>query len=319
MDVEQFKKVIQKNRKQLIPRPNELVDLVLQESPYHDEDSDFFLANANEILYFLRKGSWEKYLLLEKELDKVLMGALIQEDPSIMKYFSERDDKAVITLEDVQDIVANFLEHHGGYLFELSKSHTNSRRSRAGKEFEFIVETILLRCGIMFDNQGVIGSKLFNTERLGKLVDFVIPGVVEYDTERRKCSLVSMKTSLRERWQEVPEEMKRTGAQEMFLLTLDSGISSNTIESLSSHNITLVVPDDLKLSKYQSYRSVYGLTRFLFELKGLNQYWLSQGDLGQDFYKQKVKSINKRLAKATSDYERDNLTSLKEYFISKLS
>lgn len=116
--------------------------------------------------------------MLEKELDKVLMGTLIKEDPSIMKYFSQQGDEAVLTVEDVQDILANFLDHHGSHLFELSKSHTNSRRSRAGNEFEFIMETILTRCGIMFDNQGVIGSKLFNTERLGKLVDFVIPGLL---------------------------------------------------------------------------------------------------------------------------------------------
>ncbi|MEF2097310.1 type II restriction endonuclease [Bacillus sp. CFBP9009] len=319
MDVEQFKKVIQSNRKIIIPRPNEIVDLVLKESPYYEKDSDFFIEHANEILYYLRKGSWEKYLLLEKVLDRVLMGALIQEDPSIMKYFSQRKDEAVITFEVVKDIVASFLEHHGGYLFELSKSHTNSRRSRAGKEFEFIIETILLRCGIMFDNQGVIGSKLFNTERLGKLVDFVIPGVVEYDIERRKCALVSMKTSLRERWQEVPEEMKRTGAQEMFLLTLDSGISSNTIESLASHNITLVVPDDLKIGKYGKNRSVYGLTKFLFELKELNRHWLSQEeDLGQDFYKKKVQSINKRLMKVTGGYEKNILVSLRDYFVGRI-
>ncbi len=44
-----------------------------------------------------------------------------------------------------------------------------------GKEFEAIIEAILLRSGIFFDNQGVIGSKLFETERLGKLVDCVVP------------------------------------------------------------------------------------------------------------------------------------------------
>ncbi|MRB24902.1 restriction endonuclease, partial [Bacillus thuringiensis] len=81
-------------------------------------------------------------------------------------------------------------------------------------------------------------------------------GVIEYSLEKRKCSLISMKTTLRERWQEVPEEMKRTGAQEMFLLTLDDGITKNTIESLASHNITLVVPDDLKLKYYEGHLSI---------------------------------------------------------------
>lgn len=318
MNISEFKNIIKSNRGTMIPRSDVLLNLVMKESPYNEKDSSFFLENANEILFYLRKECWEKYQLLEKELDKVLMGTLIKEDPSIMKYFSQQGDEAVLTVEDVQDILANFLDHHGSHLFELSKSHTNSRRSRAGNEFEFIMETILTRCGIMFDNQGVIGSKLFNTERLGKLVDFVIPGVVEYNTERRKCALVSMKTTLRERWQEVPEEMKRTGAQEMFLLTLDKEISSNTVESLSSHNITLVVPDCLKAEKYVAYRSVYGLTKFLFELKELNQYWLSQEDLGQDFYKKKVLSIEKHLQKVTDEYKKDSLISLKDYFMAKI-
>jgi len=319
MDVSKFKDIIKSYRTKMIPRAEVLVDLVMLESPYYEKDSSFFLENADEVLYYLRNGSWNKYLALEKELDKVLMSILIKEDPSIMKYFSEKGDEAVVTVENVQDIIANFLNHHGGHLFELSKSHTNSRRSRAGNEFEFIIETILLRCGIMFDNQGVIGSKLFNTERLGKLVDFVIPGVSEYNIERRKCALISMKTTLRERWQEVPEEMKRTGAQEMFLLTLDDKISSNTIESLASHNITLVVPDDLKAAKYGTYRSVYGLTKLLRELKELSQHWLDQDDLGQEFYNEKVKSLNERLKKVETDYERDVLNSLKEYFMLKLN
>lgn len=318
MNIAEFKDFIKSNRSDMIPRSDVLVNLVMKESTFNEKDSAYFLENANEILYYLRKECWVKYQLLEKDLDKVLMGALIKEDPSIMKYFSQKGNQTVITIEDVQEIIANFLDHHGSHIFELSKSHTNSRRSRAGNEFEFIMETILSRCGIMFDNQGVIGSKLFNTERLGKLVDFVIPGVVEYNIERRKCALVSMKTTLRERWQEVPEEMKRTGASEMFLLTLDSGISSNTIESLSSHNITLVVPDDLKVAKYETYRSVYGLTKFLFELKELNQYWLKQEDLGQYYYKMKVQSIDKHLQKVTDEFEKGSLISLKDFFMAKL-
>ena len=41
--------------------------------------------------------------------------------------------------------------------------------------------------------------------------------------------LISAKTTLRERWQEIPEEMGRTGAREMFLVTLDDTISKEVI------------------------------------------------------------------------------------------
>ncbi|MGR5953276.1 hypothetical protein ACT7DP_16990 [Bacillus paranthracis] len=63
-----------------------------------------------------------------------------------------------------------------------------------------------------------------------------------------------------------------------FLLALDDGITRNTIESLASHNITLVVPDDLKLKCYEGHLSIYGLTQFLYELIERNQLWISRKD-----------------------------------------
>lgn len=219
---------------------------------------------------------------------------------------------------NAEEIIGSFLEKYSDHLFELSKSNTNSRRARAGKEFEAIIEAILLRSGIFFDNQGVIGSKLFETERLGKLVDCVVPGVIEYSLEKRKCSLISMKTTLRERWQEVPEEMKRTGAQEMFLLTLDDGITKNTIESLASHNITLVVPDDLKLKCYEGHLSIYGLTQFLYELIERNQLWISRKDLSKDYYQSKLETVLLRLKDIKDPYESEIFGQLKSFCLKKI-
>ena len=84
----------------------------------------------------------------------------------------------------------------------------------------------MIGAGIPLDSQGNIGKQEFVNKGLGKLVDLVSPGVLEYIVNKRNTVLISAKTTLRERWQEVPEEMGRTGAREMFLATLDTSISS---------------------------------------------------------------------------------------------
>jgi hypothetical protein len=318
LDLESYKKLIVKTRNKMIRKPKEIVLNVFKESPYYDKEREFFLGHASEILHYLRRNSWNKFQTQEKLLNSEVYKSLIENDLDIVQFVSQNQNSS-LTKEDIQKLIIHFLDRYDAHFYEQSKSNTNSRRSRAGKEFEFIMETILLRSVIMFDNQGVIGSKIFKTEKLGKLVDCVVPGVAEYEIEKRKCALISMKTSLRERWQEVPEELKRTGAQEMFLLTLDEGVSKNTIESLSSHNITLVVPDDVKESKYDSYHSVYGLTQFLFELKERCGYWLNRKNLGKHYYEKKIETLKIRLENVSCEYEKEILESLKDYFQTQLN
>lgn len=308
MEIDVFKRKIREVRDKMIPRPREIVQEAMKKSSFWNEDEVFFLNNSTDILYSLRQSCWETFLEHEKKFTMEMGNFLVEYDPDIKFKFDGKPE----------EIVGDFLYKYSDHLFELSKSNTNSRRARAGKEFEAIIETILLRAGIIFDNQGIIGSDLFETNRLGKLVDCVVPGVIEYNLERRKCSLISMKTSLRERWQEVPEEMKRTGAQEMFLLTLDEGISKNTIDSLSSHNITLVVPDDIKEERYTGYLSVYGLTQFLYELVDRIQDWIGRRDLPSDYYEDKLKSISLRLEGIYDPYEREVFEGLRNFCMQKL-
>lgn len=308
MDMDDFRRQIKLVRARLIPGPRQLVEEAIKASPYYEEEPHFFVDNATEVLYGIRLQNWTTFLDHERDFNIEMGEILVKADPEIKNANSKSPE----------EIIGSFLEKYSLHLFELSKSNTNSRRSRAGKEFEAIIETILLRAGIMFDNQGIIGSKLFETERLGKLVDCVIPGVIEYNLEKRRCALVSMKTSLRERWQEVPEEMKRTGAQEMFLMTLDSGISKNTIESLASHNITLVVPDDLKERHYNGFLSVYGLTQFMFEMIEKNNSWIQRRDLPAGYYKDKLITINARLEGLSDPYERAIFVRMKRHCIDQL-
>ncbi|MET3507880.1 type II restriction endonuclease [Halalkalibacter oceani] len=295
MSIEAFKKYVKKTRTIIMTKPKKLVEEVFEQAPFFHNNQTYFFEHCTEILYYVRKVCWRKYTEAERKLTSNISEYLISSDSDFMDTLNRHRG-------DPKKIITDFLENYSEHLFELSKSHTNSRRSRAGKEFEVIIEILLLRNGVVFDNQGVIGSKLFKTDRLGKLVDCVVPGVAEYSEERRKCALVSMKTSLRERWQEVIEEMTRTGAHEMFLVTLDEDITKNTIEALASHNVTLVVPDDLKDNVYNDYHNVYGLTKFLKEMVDISNRWKQRDDLSTEFYEKRLLAIETRLKSLNNEY-----------------
>lgn len=62
---------------------------------------------------------------------------------------------------------------------------------------------VLIGAGIPLDSQGNIGKQEFLKKVLGKMVDVVSRGVIEYIINKRNAVLISAKTTLRERWQKV--------------------------------------------------------------------------------------------------------------------
>ena len=56
-----------------------------------------------------------------------------------------------------------------------------------------------------------------------------------------------MKTTLRERWQEVVEEIGRSNVPGIYLLTVDEDISEKKVKQIGMHNITLVVLNSVKV------------------------------------------------------------------------
>ncbi|TPE57089.1 restriction endonuclease, partial [[Mycoplasma] falconis] len=131
--------------------------------------------------------------------------------------------KNLSPFETIYYFSSEFAEH----IYALTLSNTQCRRSRAGKEFETIVQFILMGCEIEFQTQVNIVKKQIMNKKLGKNVDFVLPDVIKFAKDKDKTILISAKTTLRERWQEVPEEMKRTGVK--HIITLDDSLSDKLI------------------------------------------------------------------------------------------
>jgi hypothetical protein len=73
--------------------------------------------------------------------------------------------------------------------------------------------------------------------------------------------LLSLKTSLRERWQQVAEEAQRTKAGLVSLLTLDD-VGLSTWQTMQQSNIQLVVPERVKHSTFAKEDRVVSINEY---------------------------------------------------------
>ncbi|PML98757.1 restriction endonuclease [Vibrio sp. 10N.261.45.A6] len=129
--------------------------------------------------------------------------------------------------------------------------------------------------GYPYESQATVGSQNFKTQRLGKIVDSLLPNLDSFEQRRDKVVIGTMKTTLRERWQEVIEEINRTGLPSIYLLTVDEDISVSKVEQMANHNVILVVYKTVKMDeKLINKRNVVSFEDYLFdEIPQVLKYW----------------------------------------------
>lgn len=240
-------------------KPYNLIFRLFEESGYTKKEKAYFFKNASRIVEDLRQRSWDEFTDKEKSFTQNMLSVLYEEE-DLDQYSSA-------------EAISWFVQEYPTHIYQLNLSNTQSRRSRAGKEFEAIIELILMGADVPLDSQGNIGQKYFTDRGIGKMVDIVSPGAVEYEINKRNTILISAKTTLRERWQEVSEEMVRTGAREMFLITLDSNISDEVINNLNTQNIQIVTTSSVKRDRYSNYGSVMSFEEFMEIIKNTVSPW----------------------------------------------
>lgn len=136
----------------------------------------------------------------------------------------------------------------------LLLSAAQQRKSRAGYSFEHHIEAMLSDGGVPFEKQVVIEAK--------KRPDFILPSFALYaDLGRtdREAIVLSAKTTLRERWKQVGQEMKNC---DLYLATVDENIAANAIEDMAAQGIRLVVPESLKNSDTTEYKKQASVLSF---------------------------------------------------------
>lgn len=256
---EDFIKIIQEERKTSFESPYDFTYKCFEKLNYHNQDVSFFEQNASDIVTNLRNECWNSFIPIEKTFTTEMLKRLID--------FNKVSSKTPI------NAIIEFTEEYPEHIYNLSLSNTQSRRSRAGKEFETIIELTLIGADIHIDSQGSLGKKTFESKGLSKSVDLVLPGVLEYIISKRNTIIITAKTTLRERWQEVPEEMSRTGAREMFLITLDDSISKEVFNALYEFNIIIVTTKHIKKSYYNDNNNIITFERLIEICKQDLSYW----------------------------------------------
>lgn len=131
-------------------------------------------------------------------------------------------------------------------LMAVTKSMTQSRRSRAGKSFEHYIAHLLTNYQLEFEPQAGENRMDFHVQ--------LPAGPV----------MLSAKTTARERWLQVPEGS--------WFITLDPAVSAESLETLIRRNVKLVVPEKDKrgIALYRNSPHVTDLRTLLKDLRHQN-------------------------------------------------
>lgn len=262
-----------KLRKETVQKPSIYINKYFLEAKNVD-----FIDQKNEIsklIIDIRDATWEMYIADELNFYRLAIELLLstQRDPEKIMLNLMNDNKvkeirnAQTTPEMlviIQGIFGDFTARIFPYFYELAKSVTQSRRSRAGTAFEVIIHQLMLKFSYPYQDQKTLGKKLFVKKGLSKMVDGILPNAESYDKNRQRCLVITMKTTLRERWQEVVEELHRTNIPSIHLLTLDNEITSNLLDTIKNHNITLVVYKHVQ-AKHPKHSNIISFESFFNE------------------------------------------------------
>ena len=280
LEQEKFDALIKKYRDKYIRPSSEIVDLVLS------KDKEFLelIESKQMSLYILklREKVWQEYLNDEIDFNAVLMKDLhkLLDTPkeileillSDSKIIDKKGEELVSTIKEV---CGEYAGRVFPYIYRLSLSNTQSRRSRAGKTFEVIIYKVYEILGYDYDSQSKVGRKIFDSVGLGKKVDSILPSIEAFKERRSKAIIGTMKTSLRERWQEVAEEIERTKIPVIHLLTVDESISKSKAMEMANHNIIIVTFDWVANSEnIRTMKNVISFEEYLFdEIPNILKFW----------------------------------------------
>lgn len=277
-----FADFIKKQRDLLISTPKENAKKATEQNS--KEIKKLLKQNKiSDVILHLREYAYEEYLKEESAFNGVILKEISRKFDTPHRIFEKLSNQLFslnINQKDEfqQKLIETFGNYAGAispYIYQLCLSNTQSRRSRAGKTFEGIIYFLYENFGYTFNSQAQVGRKAFSNLGLGKIVDSILPSVEAFNERRDKTIIGSMKTTLRERWQEVVEEVSRSNIPCIYLLTVDEDISENKAIQMGNHNIVLVVLNSVKNQPHlKDKRSIINFENyFLEEIPNVMKYW----------------------------------------------
>lgn len=276
-----FDALIKAYRKKYIRTTEVLLENIVKENKTLIEQIQN--KKVSQSIQILRELVWQAYLSDEVHFNAYLMKDLYTKLDTPKEMLDALIEKNIIfenskeLAESIRKTCGEYAGRVFPYIYRLSLSNTQSRRSRAGATFEYIIYYLYDVLGYAYDSQKKVGRKLFDKNGLGKKVDSIMPSIEAYTQRRNKTIIGTMKTSLRERWQEVAEEIERTKIPEIHLLTVDEDISLNKAKEMAQHNIIVVAYE--WVSNNDTLKEMKNITSFeeyfFEELPVIYKYWSS--------------------------------------------
>jgi hypothetical protein len=278
-ELDKFDSLIKQYRNKYIRNSNEIVESALNQNQEYLKQIKS--KKVSLCILELREIVWQEYLLDEVKFNAILMRDLhkILETPKeILEVLLNKNiihKKGDELIETLKEICGEYAGRVFPYVYKLSLSNTQSRRSRAGKSFEAIIYKIYENLGYEYDSQSKVGRKTFDKLGLGKKVDSILPNIKCYAERRNKTIIGTMKTSLRERWQEVAEEIERTKIPEIHLLTVDESIPKSKAQEMANHNIIVVTYEWVANSdSLKSMKNIISFEEYLYEeIPNVLKFW----------------------------------------------
>jgi hypothetical protein len=237
-------------------------------------------ANVNDYLCRLLDAEYEIYLETERELIEGAVEAFLAADdatqskyPALRSLLEALQGHLAANPEPREALIAVSKSLAQFYKL-LAESFAQSRKTRAGGSAQYQVEFILNKLGY----QG-----LYERQRtLNGTVDFLFPSLAMWEKDRRRCTVLSVKRTLRERYKQVFEELSATRGLTMYLMSTQTeaeaqkDITAEKVQVISQQNVYLVVRDAIKQARFASEASVLGFTDFFCnELPRLKAGWTS--------------------------------------------
>ena len=140
-----------------------------------------------------------------------------------------RDGIAPTTEQIVQRVVRNFIP-----LYQVMLNASQQRKTRVGTGFEAHIRTMLEAGHIPHAEQAVVSTRR---------PDFILPNKPLYVSRSADAMVLAAKTTLRERWKQVPMEQRNCT---VFLATMDEKVTRSAVKEMAHLQITLVVPEAFK-------------------------------------------------------------------------
>jgi hypothetical protein len=185
----------------------------------------YIKANFSQLFDEMQAEIYQQYLQAENDAGQAIIDRLLRET-------------GTVRFEDINSFLMSIFQ---------------SRKSRAGKAFEYIIRELFSRLSYPFAEQVDVD---------GATPDFIMPSEEVFRDNPLGSIIFTAKRTLRERWRQVVTEANK--GYGFFLATLDDKVTQSQIDQAAKNKIYIVVPQALKEANntYKNAPSVLSFEQF---------------------------------------------------------